>query len=79
MLVLYRSQYELFTVKTESQVTNCHCGYQTFSSLQLEALFFLNISIFWFKIQHFSTFGSNQDDHEDIYGDFRGLGGILRN
>ena len=37
------------------------CGYQTFSFLQKEALLFIVLNIC--KIQHFSTFGLNQDDH----------------
>ena len=61
MLVLYRSEYELFTELMENQVTKCPCGYQTFSFLQLRAFFFLKFPFFGSKIQHFSTFGSNQE------------------
>ena len=52
MLVLYWSQYESLTTKTEIQGTNCPCRYQTFSLLQLEALFSEHFH-FWLK---FSTF-----------------------
>ena len=62
MLVLYYSQYESLTAKTESQGTNCPCRYQTFSPLQLEALDSEHFH-FGSKIQHFSTFGSNQNGH----------------
>ena len=62
MLVLYWSQYESLTTKTEIQGTNCPCRYQTFSPLQLEALDSEHFH-FGSKIQHFSIFGSNQNAH----------------
>ena len=52
-------------------MTKCTCGYQTYSFLQWEALFFLIFPFFGEKIPHFSTFGANHDDHEHwklIYG-----------
>ena len=60
MLVLYYSQYESLTAKTESQRTDCPCRYQTFSHLQLKALFSEHFQI---SISTFSTFGSNRNDH----------------
>ena len=44
-------------------MTKCSYGYQTFSFSLWQAVFSPIISIFGSKIQHFSTFGSNQDDH----------------
>ena len=53
MLVLYYSQYESLTAKTESQGTDCPCRYQTFSHLQLKALFSKH---FHFLVQNFNIF-----------------------
>ena len=53
MLVLYYSQYESLTAKTESQGTDCPCRYQTFSHLQLKALFSEH---FHFLVQNFNIF-----------------------
>ena len=63
MLVLYYSQYESLTAKTESQGTNCPCRYQTFSLLQLKALFSEHFHFLVQNFNIFSTFGSNQNDH----------------
>ena len=59
MLVLYYSQYNHLQRRQKAKELIVHVGIKH-SHIYNWKLYFLNISVFWFKI---STFGSNRNDH----------------